>query len=152
MLFSLIFQFVMAFFACVAFSIIFNAPKKELPYCGICGSVSWGVYFYINEVFLQPILAAFVGTLAVTILCRHLSFIRSAPSTMYHIAGILPLVPGMNIYNAMSGILSNDMLYCFEQGVTALKFAAAIATGSILILSLPQFLFQFSFLKHCRKE
>ena len=79
--------------------------------------------------------------MVVTIVCRFLSSIRLEPSTMYHIAGILPLVPGMNIYNAMSGILSNDLLYCFEQGVMALKLAAAIAIGSILILSLPQSMF-----------
>lgn len=139
---DVIFQTVMAFFACVAFSIIFNAPKKELPFCGISGSVSWGVYFFVDKMLSQQVLATFLATLVVTIVCRYLSSIRLAPSTMYHIAGILPLVPGMNIYNAMSGILSNDLLYCFGQGVVALKLAAAIAIGSILILSLPQSLFR----------
>ncbi len=139
---DVIFQTIMAFFACVAFSIIFNAPKKELPFCGISGSVSWGVYFFVDKMLSQQVLATFLATLVVTIVCRYLSSIRLAPSTMYHIAGILPLVPGMNIYNAMSGILSNDLLYCFGQGVVALKLAAAIAIGSILILSLPQSLFR----------
>ena len=90
----------------------------------------------------QQVLATFLATLVVTIVCRFLSSVRLEPSTMYHIAGILPLVPGMNIYNAMSGILSNDLLYCFGQGVMALKLAAAIAIGSILILSLPQSMFR----------
>ena len=139
---EIIFQFVMAFLACIAFSIIFNAPKKELPFCGISGSVSWGTYFIINQLFLQPVTATFFAALVVTVLCRFLSSIRLAPSTMYHIAGILPLVPGMNIYNAMSGILSNDLLYCFGQGVMALKLAAVIAIGSILVLSLPQSMFR----------
>ena len=137
-----IFQIVMAFLACIAFSIIFNAPKKELPFCGISGSVSWGVYFFVNQMLSQQVLATFLATLVVTIVCRFLSSVRLEPSTMYHIAGILPLVPGMNIYNAMSGILSNDLLYCFGQGVMALKLAAAIAIGSILILSLPQSMFR----------
>ena len=138
---EILFQFVMAFFACVAFSIIFNAPRKELPFCGLSGSVSWGVYFAINQIFSQQVMATCFAALVVTILCRFLSSIRLAPSTMYHIAGILPLVPGMNIYNAMSGILSNDLLYCFGQGVMALKLAAVIAIGSILVLSLPQTMF-----------
>ncbi len=138
---EVIFQIVMAFLACIAFSIIFNAPRKELPFCGISGSISWGVYFFVNQILSQQVLATFLATLVVTIVCRFLSSIRLEPSTMYHIAGILPLVPGMNIYNAMSGILSNDLLYCFEHGVMALKLAAAIAIGSILILSLPQSMF-----------
>ena len=138
---EVIFQIVMAFLACIAFSIIFNAPRKELPFCGISGSISWGVYFFVNQILSQQVLATFLATLVVTIVCRFLSSIRLEPSTMYHIAGILPLVPGMNIYNAMSGILSNDLLYCFEQGFMALKLAAAIAIGSILILSLPQSMF-----------
>ncbi len=141
MIFTLLFQIVMAFFYCVAFSVIFNAPRRELPACGICGSVSWGIYFGINEVFAQSVLATFLATVAVTAVCRHFSYVRQAPSTMYHIAGILPLVPGMNIYNAMSGILDNDLLYCFGQGVMALKLGAAIAIGSILVLSLPHSIF-----------
>ena len=139
---DVIFQIVMAFLACIAFSIIFNAPKKELPFFFFFCSVSWGVYFFVNQMLSQQVLATFLATLVVTIVCRFLSSVRLEPSTMYHIAGILPLVPGMNIYNAMSGILSNDLLYCFGQGVMALKLAAAIAIGSILILSLPQSMFR----------
>ena len=37
MFLELVFQVIMSFFACIAFSIIFNAPRKELPFCGICG-------------------------------------------------------------------------------------------------------------------
>ena len=145
MILELLFQMVMAFFSCVAFSVIFNAPRKELPFCGISGSIGWVVYFFINELFAQSVLATFLAAVAVTMVCRYFSYMRQAPSTMYHIAGILPLVPGMSIYNAMSGILDNDLLYCFAQGVMALKLASAIAIGSIVVLSLPKSFFVHPF-------
>lgn len=139
---GLLLQLGAAFIACTAFSIVFNAPRRELPWCGLCGSVSWIIYFLINSVLQQPVPGTFFATIGVTALARFLSYARRAPSTMYHIAGILPLVPGMLVYNTMWGILNDDMLYSYSQGVLALKIAGVIGIGSIMVLSLPYSAFE----------
>ena len=139
---TLLMQMVAAFIACTAFSVIFNAPKKELPWCGLCGTVSWTIYFLINSVLQEQVAGTFFAAVGVTALARFLSYARRAPSTMYHIAGILPLVPGMLVYNTMWGILNNDMIYSYTQGVMALKLAGVIGVGSIIVLALPYSVFE----------
>lgn len=139
---SLLLQIVSAFVACTAFSVVFNAPRQELIWCGLCGSVSWVIYFIINSVFNESVAGTFFAALIVTALARFLSYARRAPSTMYHIAGILPLVPGMLVYNTMWGILNDDMIYSYSQGVMALKLAGVIGIGSIIVLSLPYSVFE----------
>lgn len=142
MIFELCFQMVVAFFACWGFSIISNAPKKELVFCGLSGSVSWAVYSLVNAFFHEPVFATFLATAVVTALARFLSYARRAPSTMYHIVGILPLVPGMALYNTTQGILNNNMFETYMQGVLALKLAGVIGIGSVLVLALPYSVFE----------
>lgn len=137
-----LFQMGAAFIACSVFSIIFNAPKRELVFCGLCASVGWIVMFVLKEIGKQPVIGTFLAAIAVTALARFLSYARKAPSTMYHIAGILPLVPGMGMYNTMWGILTDDMLYSYSQGVEVLRLAGVIGVGSIVVLALPYSAFE----------
>jgi len=142
MIVELCFQMVVAYIACWGFSIIFNAPKRELIFCGISGSVGWAVYYLVNAIFQEPIFATFLAAAVVTTLARFLSYVRRAPSTMYQIVGILPLVPGMQLYNTTQGILNNNMVESYTQGVLALKLAGVIGIGSVLVLALPYSVFE----------
>lgn len=136
-------QIVFSFVACMAFSVVFNAPKKELPFCGLCGSISWAVFYIIKSSGDHIVLGTFLGTVAVTTAARFLSYARRAPSTMYHMAGILPLVPGMTMYNTMWGLLKGDMIYAYTQGILVLNLAGVIGIGSLLVLALPYSTFEF---------
>lgn len=143
----MLYQTLLAFIACIFFAIIFNAPRKELVYCGITGSFGWFFYTYINTLSNNVVLATFVGAIAVTAASRLLSHVRRAPSTLFLIPGILPLVPGAGIYYTMYGVLNGDMLYSYTKGVETLKIAGVISIGIILILSLPYSVFGFIKLK-----
>jgi len=107
----ILFQSFMSFCACVAFSVVFNAPKKELVYCGISGFLGW--FFY-----------------------------GQAPSTLYHIPGIMPMVPGTVVYNTMATALGGMILETYSNILLGLKLAGAIGAGSILILALPYSFFE----------
>ncbi len=142
MIVTLLLQMLAAFIACTAFSVVFNAPKEELVYCGICGSIGWGVMFLLNQGTGNAVLGTLFSAITVTGLARVLSYTRKAPSTMYHIAGILPLVPGMSMYNSMWGILNDDMVYSYSQAVNVIRLAGVIGIGSILVLALPYSVFE----------
>ncbi|NLK36660.1 MAG: threonine/serine exporter [Epulopiscium sp.] len=142
MIVTLLLQMLAAGIACTAFSVVFNAPKKELVYCGICGGVGWGVMFLINRGGGGAVVGTLCSAIAVTALARFLSYARKAPSTMYHIAGILPLVPGMSMYNSMWGILNDDMMYSYMQAVNVIRLAGMIGIGSIIVLALPYSVFE----------
>lgn len=137
----ILFQVMMSFFACMAFSIIFNAPIKELVFCGISGALGWGVFAWLSN-YTSLTMATLVAAAAVTALSRFLSFHRQAPSTLYHIPGIMPLVPGTVIYNTMTAAIDGMILETYSNILLGIKLAGAIGAGSIFILVLPYSVFE----------
>ena len=89
-------QSILSAFACAAFSVVFNAPRRELFWCGLNGGLGWLVYSLLMAKSNHAVSATLAAAAAVTLAARLLSYHRQAPSTLYHIPGILPLVPGGN--------------------------------------------------------
>ncbi|MDD4843692.1 MAG: threonine/serine exporter family protein [Anaerotignum sp.] len=138
---TILFEAFMSFCACMAFSIVFDAPKKELVFCGISGGISWFLYVVLT-LNLSPTMATLISTAVVAAFARFASYHRQAPSTLYHIPGIMPLVPGTVVYNTMATALSGEVLETYSNILLGLKLAGAIGAGSILILALPYSFFE----------
>jgi len=138
---NILFESLMSFFACIGISILFNAPKKELLYCGISGAIGWFVYALLN-LYITPTMATLVAAVLVTAYSRFASYHRQAPSTLYHIPGIMPLVPGTMVYKTMTAALAGRILETYTNILLGLKLAGAIGAGSILILALPYAFFE----------
>ena len=87
--------------ACVgtaAFSALFGVPKKYWLDCGICGAVGWGVYLVVMAAYQTPIIGTFAASAVLTMLSRCLAIQRKAPTILFLVCGIFPLVPGAAIY------------------------------------------------------
>lgn len=83
--------------ACVgtaAFSALFGVPKKYWLDCGICGAVGWGVYLAVMAAYQTPIIGTFAASAVLTMLSRCLAVQRKAPTLLFLVCGIFPLVPG----------------------------------------------------------
>ena len=131
-----------AFIACMGYAIVCNAPRKEIPYCGATAAFCWLVYLLVfrhgGTAFLATLLATFVATG----FARFLSYHRMLPTIVYHIPGILPLVPGAAVYRCITSAMGGMALETTANILTALKLAGAIGIGSVIILVLPQTWFQ----------
>ena len=137
----ILFQSFMSFCACTAFSVVFNAPKKELIFCGTSGALGWFFYATLAS-FVSPTMATLISSALVTAFARFASYHRQAPSTLYHIPGIMPMVPGTVVYNTMYTALGGMILETYTNILLGLKLAGAIGAGSILILALPYSFFE----------
>ena len=87
--------------ACVgtaAFSALFGVSKKYWLDCGICGAVGWGVYLAVMAAYQTPIIGTFAASAVLTMLSRCLAIQRKAPTILFLVCGIFPLVPGAAIY------------------------------------------------------
>ena len=139
---TILLQSILSAFACAAFSVVFNAPRRELFWCGLNGGLGWLVYSLLMAKSNHAVSATLAAAAAVTLAARLLSYHRQAPSTLYHIPGILPLVPGMAVYHAMQAAIQGFILETYSNALLALKLAGAIGVGSILILVLPYSFFE----------
>ena len=146
------FNFVLSFLDTMGFAVIYNAPKRELINCGIAGALGWVVYFYIMGETTNSTLSVFGGSIVVSACSRVLSYTRRAPSTLFLIPGIIPLVPGYPMYNTMLAMIEQDLYHSYLEGVGTLQMAGAIAIGIVFIFSLPYRAFAWVAPKDERKK
>ncbi len=149
-LFFYIIEPLIACIACIGYAVVCNAPKKELPYCGLNALICWLVYQLVLRHNGSPFPATLLATFAATAFARFLSYHRLLPTIVYHIPGILPLVPGAAVYRCITSAMDGQILNTTANILTALKLAGAIGIGSVIILVLPQA--WFSFLPQLRRK
>lgn len=127
----------LSFFAIYSFSIMFHAPRSQYVYCGLCGSLTWGLYLLFGYLNLGNVLSALFSTFFLTALTRILSIQKKTPVTVYLTTGVLPLVPGTGIYYTAYFLIMDNRAGAASTGVDAFKRAAAIALGIIFGFALP---------------
>ena len=133
---DLLINFIFSFAVTAGFSIFFNDPKKSLIPCGIVVGIGWCAYIlmskssYFSNVFSMVIASAVISLLS-EILARKLKY----PSINFIIPGILPLVPGLGLYNTMYSLVQKDYALAVSTGTDTLFKSGGIAIGILIITS-----------------
>lgn len=140
----LVIQTLAAVFATVTFMTLLNVPKQYLSYCGIIGGAGWFLYcvlWRIQGLFSEPIVV-FLSTVLVIILARFFAVKKRCPVIVFLISGIIPMVPGAGIYWTAYYLVTNQLEEAFAKGFLAVKIAAAIVLGIVVVFELPQGMFR----------
>lgn len=141
--FEWIISLIGAFLCTISFSVIFHAPKRQLFFAGLVGTLGWLVYLIFMSFDSGVVMASFASACCLTCLARILSFVRQEPVTTYLMSGIFPIVPGADIYYTGYYLFMGNNTLGGEKFLETLKIAIAIALGIGIVLSLPYFLFSF---------
>ncbi|NKF49636.1 threonine/serine exporter [Shewanella sp. WXL01] len=89
----------------VGFAMVFNVPKRFLPYCALAGAIGHSMRTLLMH-FDMPIewatfaAAALVGFVTIRFAKMHL-----APPLMYAVAAIIPMVPGTYAFNTVIALI-----------------------------------------------
>jgi len=132
----MIVQVIAAFFVTIFFAIMFNSRRTQLIYSGFVGAFGWLAYLLVLEANGTVVIASFVGSLIISILATILSNVRKAPITVFQIPGIIPLVPGMGMYNTLHAVINNNIDSAMVHLFQTLQIAGAIAVGMMLIYTI----------------
>ncbi|MCG9695810.1 threonine/serine exporter family protein [Shewanella sp. Isolate11] len=89
----------------IGFAMVFNVPKRFLPYCALAGAVGHSLrtllmHFNMPIEWATFVAAAVVGVLTIGFAKRHL-----APPLMYAVAAIIPMIPGTYAYNTVIALV-----------------------------------------------
>lgn len=133
---TLIINFIFSFLATVGFSIFFNSPLKSLIPSGIIGGIGWTIYSILFHISENAILANFFAATMVSLLSEILARKMKYPAIIFAIPGILPLIPGLGLYNTMLSLVEGKYNDAMSIGTNALFVSASIAMGVLLITSL----------------
>ena len=137
----MIIQFIVCFFATISFAILFSAPKRQLLFCGLTGSIGWIVYLIIMEKNGGIALANVCASFTLTLMARIFAAMQRHPATMYLLPGIFPLVPGAGIYYTSYYFIMHEMDNFAKYGAQTLIIAGSIVFGIVFGSALPQKLF-----------
>lgn len=133
---TLIIHFIFSFAVTAGFSIFFNAPKKSLAPCGVVGGIGWCTYIAMSDsVYFSSIFAMVVASAVISLLSEILARKLKYPAINFIIPGILPLVPGIGLYNAMYALVQKDYGLAASTGTDTLLKSAGIAVGILIITS-----------------
>ncbi len=137
----MIIQFIVSMLATISFAILFNAPKKEVLFCGLTGAFGWMVYYLITTQDISNVLASLIASFGLTLLARGLAVARQNPVTVYLLTGIFPLVPGAGIYYTAYYLLTGDSAMSGAKCLETVYIAGAIVFGIIFGFGIPQAIF-----------
>ncbi len=135
---TMIIQVAGAFFAAIALSILFEIPKRHIIFDGIVGALGWLTYLVASR-WTSAVIAVFAASMLISLCSNILARIQKAPSTAFAIPGMLPLVPGASIYRGVYYMMINDSASSAYYIMEALKIAAMLAFGLLLMETLFRF-------------
>ncbi len=101
---------VIAFISALGFSIMFNLPRKLLFHAGVTGSLAFVTYTIVMNYSGDYIIASLLGSVVVGVMGQIFASITKHPSTLFTVPGIIPLVPGYALYNAMFYLVNENSL------------------------------------------
>jgi len=90
---TMIIQIAVAFVATVSFAVLFQVPKEQYVYSGICGAAGWWCYLLVMANYPSPTVSSFAAVVVLTIMARVFAVYRKTPVTVFLICGLFPLVP-----------------------------------------------------------
>lgn len=129
------FELILAFSGSLCAGIIFNIRRDNLIWSGISGLLGWLAYVWMNSVSGSIVLSTFAGAIAVGVFSETAARAFKAPSTIYSVTGIFPIVPGIAAYEAVRHITENNLQAAALKAIETAGCAGSIAFGILCVTS-----------------
>lgn len=112
-------QLLACFFAAFAFSMLMNQPRSTMPVSSLIAVAGYGVFMLLG----RGVLAYFLATILIGLSCEICARLMKRTATLFFTGAIVPLVPGVGLYNTMR--------YCVEA-----DYSKAVSTGVVTLLAI----------------
>ncbi len=129
-------HFLYSTIATVGFSVFLNAPKSSLIPAGLTGGLGWTIYYCLIHATNNDILANFLAAAIVAWISEVLARKLKHPAILFVIPGIIPLVPGLGMYNTMLYLVQSNYQLAISKGANVLFVGGAISLGVLVVTSL----------------
>ena len=129
-------HFLYSTIATIGFSVFLNAPKSALIPAGLTGGIGWSVYYFLIHTTNNDILANFLASILVALISEILARKLKYPAILFVIPGIIPLVPGLGMYNTMIYLVQSNYELAISKGANVLFIGGAISLGVLVVTSL----------------
>lgn len=129
-------QLVTAFVSSVTFAVVLKINRRHLVNAGICGILTYAAYFGIATLTSSLFWAAFVSSAVAALFSEVNARISKAPSIVMLMPGVVPIVPGGNLYrcvrNFICGMPAASLAELATAGAISLGMAGGIVSLTII--------------------
>jgi len=101
----------------VGFALVFNVPPKALKYCAILGALGHVTRTLLLHFGVPIVFATFFATCVIGFIGVHLSHRYLAHPKVFTVAAIIPMIPGVHAYKAMTFINTSFILGALVLGL-----------------------------------
>ena len=136
-------HFIFAGLATCGFAIFFNVQPKLLLWVSPIGALGWVVYVLGVFNYENPMIYSFTAAALISICSEVLARRLKQPAIIFVIPGILPLVPGVGLYQTVYAIMFKKYSIAATVGTKSVIVSIGIALGILVVASLSR-VFNFS--------
>lgn len=129
-------SFFYAFLSTLGFAVLFNVPKSSFVKSGLTGGIGWIIFLLTKNLSGSVIGSTFLASFVIAFIGEFFAIIDKNPITVYIIPGIIPLVPGLGLYNTMLSIVEKDFTLAANYGSEVLLISVAISGALVIVLSI----------------
>ncbi|MFA9424600.1 MAG: threonine/serine exporter family protein [Sedimentibacter sp.] len=132
MIVKFILEMIYCFIASLFFALIMNAPKKTLLITSLTASLGYLVYILCTEQgFIK--LGFFLGTTIIAFMGEIYARKFKMPATIFIFPGVIPIVPGLGLYQTILAFVQDNVFSALEIGVNTILNIGAMAIAMALV-------------------
>ncbi|MBF1211874.1 threonine/serine exporter family protein [Gemella morbillorum] len=128
----LLYHFVFSFISSVSFAIVCDVPRKTLATGGVIGAIGWCGYWEMWSHGQSVFMSSLVCSLLLANISQICAIKFKNPLTVYFIPGLVPVVPGVTIYDAFRTLLLDEYGNSARIFLNSFYGAVGLAVGIII--------------------
>ena len=121
--------------AAAAFSVLLHQPWRTIPVSSVIAVAGYALFLLLEKTTL----AYFLATLFIGICCEICARVMKRTATLFLTGAIVPLVPGVGLYNTMLYVVAGDYGNAVHTGAATVLglcgIALAITMSSVIFSS-----------------
>ena len=129
---SIMIALVASFFGAIGYACTFNTGSKRLIATGFGGLIGWAAYLLTGYFMFSEPMKYFIAAIVINIYAEIMAVKEKAPSTVFLVSAIMPLVPGGMLYRTMRFAVTKEWGDFGKLGVETLSIALALALGMLI--------------------
>lgn len=122
-------QLLMAVPASLGFALFFNMRGTAMVLAALGGFISWGVFLLVGHWLPGVAAPCFIASVAAALYAELLAVRFRAPSSIFFIVGVIPLIPGRYLFDTMQAAVAADWAQFWDLASVTGQYALAIALG-----------------------
>ena len=130
---DIIIQLLTGMLGSLGFALLFGLKKKYLLNAALGGLICCALYQVGMLIFGSIFLACLAASAFCALYSEVAARLKKAPSTLFFITSVIPLVPGGSLYYACSNAVIRDWEKAKYFSMLTLQYALAIAAGACVV-------------------